>query len=519
MINYLLELAAIHMVLVSGYWILLRKERQFGFIRMSLIAITAASLIIPFITLPNLLPSEKISINPFYMDLTLMDLSLETSTISASAPPNVIGIKDLIIFAYLTISAIFLFRFSKAIFEIWRLVSRSDSFMHNGCRLYKVKNLNGSFSFFSSIFIDQELDSDRATYKAILLHELAHTKLKHSYDIIFFELYKICFWWLPTSRFVLHEIRKIHEFQADADAVKNFDVHRYSSILINSTLKMHGLTIINSFNQIFIQKRLQVMKNSICKIKPLKIGAMASLILLLFVVFACSEESNNLSRLDNSIQGNHASSSSESIPMIVEKPPEYEGGKEAFKKAIENQIEYPESALDNGVQGHIFVKFTVQKDGAISSIRTVRSTIEERYPGLGGECEIEAHQAIANLQSLTPCIHNGEPIEIDMIVPVTFTMNAMVLRERKTNQRGVVDTYEPSILGIRLNVDFKKEDEILEGTVFDDSGNAVAGALVLIGSQHKARIITDKNGRFQIKDLSQIDDAVRPIAYKDVVLK
>jgi TonB family protein len=519
MTNYLLELAAIHLVLVVGYWILLKKERQFGFMRMSLILITIASLIIPLITLPNLLPPEKISINKFYIDLTLMDVSLETSVISASALPSSIGIKDLIIFAYLTISAFFMLKFSKAIFEVWRIRNKYKFFTHDGCKVYKIENLHGSFSFFSSIFIDNKLETDSAALKVILLHELAHVKHKHSYDIILFELFKICFWWLPTSWFVLHEIKKIHEFQADADVVKKFDIHRYSSILINSTLKMNGLSIINSFNQIFIQKRLQVMKNKIQKIEPLKIGAMAALVLLVFVIFACSEESNNLSRLATTVGEDNTSSNNKSIPLVVEKLPEYEEGEKAFKEAIENQIEYPEKALQNGVQGHIFVKFTVQEDGAISSIKTVRSTIKERYPGLGGECEVEAHQAISNLQKFTPCIYNGEPIEIDMIVPITFTMNERVLKEIATNKKGVVEAYAPQTLGIKLSVNFQRNGEMLEGTVFDDFGKTVEGALVSTGSENEGLLITDKNGKFQFKDLSQIDDIKNPVAYKDVITK
>jgi hypothetical protein len=446
-----------------------------------------------------------------------MDIASETNIITASAPAGVIGIDHWIIVAYLTICAFFLFRFSKAIFEVCRMRTSGESFFHHGCTVYKIKNLNGSFSFLHSIFIDKKLESDPAAHKAILLHELAHVKHKHSYDIIFFELFKICFWWLPTSWFVLHEIKKIHEFQADADVLKNFDIHRYSSILINSTLKMNGLTILNSFNQIFIQKRLQVMKNDIQQIKPLKIGAMASLILLLFVVFACSEESNNLSRLATTIEEDDSSSSNKTIPLIVEKLPEYEGGKEAFKTAIENQIEYPKQALQNGIEGHVFVKFTVEDDGAISSIKTVRSTIDERYPGLGGECEIEAHRAIAKLQRFTPCIYNGEPLETDMIAAITYTMNESVLREMATSQRGVILVDVIQALGIKLNVELKKKDEILEGTVFDKLGNTVEGAWVSIGSQYNKPLVSDKNGRFQIKNVREVDDIIYPVAYKDVI--
>jgi beta-lactamase regulating signal transducer with metallopeptidase domain len=43
----------------------------------------------------------------------------------------------------------------------------------------------------------------------------------HSYDILFFELFKVGFWWLPTAWLIGKEIKKIHEYQADAYALKS----------------------------------------------------------------------------------------------------------------------------------------------------------------------------------------------------------------------------------------------------------------------------------------------------------
>ncbi|MEL7005935.1 MAG: hypothetical protein AAFN93_24885 [Bacteroidota bacterium] len=57
--NYLIELCAIHVVLMLGYWLFLRKERQFGFMRLYLVGATLLSLLIPILKLPKLSFNNK----------------------------------------------------------------------------------------------------------------------------------------------------------------------------------------------------------------------------------------------------------------------------------------------------------------------------------------------------------------------------------------------------------------------------------------------------------------------------
>src|SRR5690606_37700798 len=113
----------------------------------------------------------------------------------------------------------------------------------NGLTIRRVGNIEGSFTFFNWIFLSDEIDPGQHGYDVILKHEKAHASLGHTYDLIFFELFKVCFWWLPTAWIVLKETKKIHEYQADAAAIKTCDVDLYSSLLISSTLKANGLNL------------------------------------------------------------------------------------------------------------------------------------------------------------------------------------------------------------------------------------------------------------------------------------
>ena len=53
MSNYLLELSVIHVALILGYWIFLRKERQYSKMRFYLITSTLLALTIPLLKLPR----------------------------------------------------------------------------------------------------------------------------------------------------------------------------------------------------------------------------------------------------------------------------------------------------------------------------------------------------------------------------------------------------------------------------------------------------------------------------------
>ena len=55
MSNYLIELSVIHLALILGYWLFLKRERQYSKMRFYLLASTFLALTIPLLKLPKLL--------------------------------------------------------------------------------------------------------------------------------------------------------------------------------------------------------------------------------------------------------------------------------------------------------------------------------------------------------------------------------------------------------------------------------------------------------------------------------
>ncbi len=288
MSNYLLELGVIHVALILGYGILLRKERQYQKMRFYLIGSTLLSLIIPLLKLPKISFGQEES--------AISGAELQPMTVNAfpiaSTVQDSFWSLELLIWIYALVSALFLLRFLANIFQIFRLEKRSSYEKLHNLYVRKVGNIEGSFTFFNWIFLNKEIDKNHDDYHIILKHEKAHVSLGHSYDLLFLELFKVCFWWVPSIWFLNKEIRKIHEYQADAYALKTYHIDQYSSILISSTLATHGLSLASSFHDGFIFKRLNAMKQKAKTVSLWKLGALTALSALLLIAFACSEELN-----------------------------------------------------------------------------------------------------------------------------------------------------------------------------------------------------------------------------------
>ena len=63
---------------------------------------------------------------------------------------------------------------------------------------------------------------------------------------------------------------------------------------------------------------------------------------------------------------------SEEVLMEVEVMPEYPGGMEAMFKYIGENLKYPASAKEKGIEGTVVVKFVVNKDGSISDAEILK---------------------------------------------------------------------------------------------------------------------------------------------------
>ena len=98
----------------------------------------------------------------------------------------------------------------------------------------------------------------------------------------------------------------------------------------------------------------------------------------------------------------------------IETRPEFPGGMDKMFDYLSKNIKYPTEALNEGIQGKVYVEFVVEKDGSISNSRIIR--------GIGYGCDKEALRVINEMPNWAPGTLNGEPVRVKHILPLNFKL-------------------------------------------------------------------------------------------------
>jgi TonB family protein len=81
--------------------------------------------------------------------------------------------------------------------------------------------------------------------------------------------------------------------------------------------------------------------------------------------------------------------------------------------SLKDMIEYPQKAIEDGIEGAVKVLCMVEKDGHVSSLVIVED--------IGGGCANQVCKAIRSIK-LNPATENGEPRRCAMLVQVRFDL-------------------------------------------------------------------------------------------------
>ncbi|HEU4718040.1 MAG TPA: energy transducer TonB, partial [Bacteroidia bacterium] len=106
----------------------------------------------------------------------------------------------------------------------------------------------------------------------------------------------------------------------------------------------------------------------------------------------------------------------EEVFAYVQEMPGFPGGPYALQKFLAKNIRYPEMEKENGVQGTVFVSFTVMKDGTVGDVKVVKGV--PGGPGLGKE----AVRVISQMPAWAPGKQNGRAVNVRMMQPVKFVL-------------------------------------------------------------------------------------------------
>jgi len=101
--------------------------------------------------------------------------------------------------------------------------------------------------------------------------------------------------------------------------------------------------------------------------------------------------------------------------FVVENMPEFPGGDLGLRKHIAQNVQYPEIAKENGIQGRVFVQFVVNQKGKVEQVKVVR--------GVDPSLDKEAIRVISSLPAWKPGSQRGKPVRVSFTVPINFQLN------------------------------------------------------------------------------------------------
>lgn len=90
------------------------------------------------------------------------------------------------------------------------------------------------------------------------------------------------------------------------------------------------------------------------------------------------------------------------------------GGYGAMQEFIVRKQNYPQDAIELGIQGTVYVNFVVEKDGSISNI-----TIEK---SISPSLDREAKRIVQNFPSWIPGEVDAEPVRTRVLLPIKFVL-------------------------------------------------------------------------------------------------
>lgn len=101
----------------------------------------------------------------------------------------------------------------------------------------------------------------------------------------------------------------------------------------------------------------------------------------------------------------------------TEVSPAYVGGQSAMEDFVNKNIEYPQDAIDNNIEGVVSVQFAVDDKGNISNVSTVGQK-------LGYGLEEEAIKVVSKMPKWTPGQVKGKNVKTWRTLPINYRLES-----------------------------------------------------------------------------------------------
>ena len=421
-------------ILYAMYWLFLRKETYFRFNRFYLLSTIIVACIIPLIHL-GLFESSNETSSWAGISGIAQAINIPAVTITGglgNVPDPSTSWQHLMVVIYLTGAFLLVARMVLGILRLSILRRSGKKERFDGYSVFYLKHELAPFSFYKTIYLNDSLiDSRDKGY--IVSHERTHIRQLHTLDNLVIEFFLAIFWFNPFMWFLRAALRDTHEYLADNGVLtENVNRTSYQSLLLKQISGLFPLVVTSSFNST-IKNRIKMMcrskSSALAKFKPL---LLVPILTFLTLVFACNDM-----QVEPAVDNSPESMPDEMIPVtkqiktadesqadaaitdgevffIVEEMPTFNGGDPAieFRKFIAENLRYPESAAEAGIEGRVIVQFRVSKDGEVVDAVVVR--------GVSPELDQEAVRVTMSSPKWTPGKQRDKAVDVLFTFPINF---------------------------------------------------------------------------------------------------
>ena len=295
MIDFLLKSAISLIVFLGFYYLVLEREKIHKFNRFYLLISVLISLIIPFVTFEFIEFVETAPViqydEPINIEKAEVVLNQNPTIEKVITAQESIDYLPYVFWSiYVSISLIFLFRFSKNYFKLIVKSKINPSVKYKNASLILLEEKTLPHTFLNFIFVNSEDFKNKNIEDELFAHEMVHVNQKHTLDILFIEFLKALFWFHPLFYLYKKAIQLNHEFLADEEIVNTYNnVPYYQNLLLHKSNGNTTIYLASNLNYLITKKRLLMMtKNTSKKLALLKKVA-ALPILAGLIYFFCIE--------------------------------------------------------------------------------------------------------------------------------------------------------------------------------------------------------------------------------------
>ena len=297
------------------------------------------------------------------------------------------------------------------------------------------------FSWMSYIVVSREDLEENG--KDILIHELAHSKHLHSYDLLLADILIIFQWFNPAAWLYKESLQQVHEYKADESVLQcGINAKQYQLLLIRKAVGQRLYSMANSFNHSKLKNRITMMlKEKSNKWAFAKCLYALPLAFIAVSAFASDEVSTRFEEISDvkftqiiengdALESDNVKKDSSNVKkdtpfIVVENMPKFQGGDlTKFKNWVNSKViqllksEYaihPDLAKVGKARGNIIIEFVVEEDGSVADITVIRSSIKS--------ISDDVVSIVKSSPKWTPGKQSGNTVRVKYTLPILYMTN------------------------------------------------------------------------------------------------